>query len=283
MTAAARSPCPPPPSRSRRAAAAASGRADEPADRDGLDLPRGRRGGLRPLRQPDLGDVRERRSVPSRVALRRRSRPGMAAVAAVLDLVPRRRHRRHGPDAYYGTPADPAPPASRTAGSTVRQVDLTDTVRRGRGRPRCRTCSGPRRRPTRCCGSSTSRPWPSAPGRPVRCWSSTAPSPRRSCTPARAGCRPSSCTAQRSTSPATPTCCWVSRWPATWQLAHRLVEVRSLHGAVPGTVEAWLALRGLRTLHLRWSARRPTRLELAGRLATHPVVTAVHYPGFGGW
>ncbi len=66
------------------------------------------------------------------------------------------------------------------------------------------------------------------------------------------------------------------------ELAHRLVDVRSTLGAVPGTVEAWLALRGLRTLHLRVQRAQANALELAGRLATHPVVTAVHYPGFGG-
>jgi cystathionine gamma-synthase len=64
-------------------------------------------------------------------------------------------------------------------------------------------------------------------------------------------------------------------------LAARLVEVRSVVGAVPGTVEAWLALRGLRTLHLRVERASANAAELARRLATHPAVSAVHYPGFG--
>ncbi len=42
------------------------------------------------------------------------------------------------------------------------------------------------------------------------------------------------------------------------QLYDVLKGRRDLVGAIPGTFEAWLALRGLRTLHLRSSARRPT-------------------------
>jgi cystathionine gamma-synthase len=64
-------------------------------------------------------------------------------------------------------------------------------------------------------------------------------------------------------------------------IAARLVETRSTMGAVPGTVEAWLALRGLRTLHLRVERASANAADLAGRLATHPTVTRVHYPGFG--
>jgi cystathionine gamma-synthase len=64
-------------------------------------------------------------------------------------------------------------------------------------------------------------------------------------------------------------------------IADRLVEVRSSLGAVPGTVEAWLALRGLRTLHLRVERAQANAVELAGRLGAHPAVTKVHYPGLG--
>jgi cystathionine gamma-synthase len=64
-------------------------------------------------------------------------------------------------------------------------------------------------------------------------------------------------------------------------VAGRLVEVRSALGAVPGTFEAWLALRGLRTLHLRVERAQANAAELAGRLTAHPAVTAVHYPGLG--
>jgi cystathionine gamma-synthase len=64
-------------------------------------------------------------------------------------------------------------------------------------------------------------------------------------------------------------------------VAGRLVEVRGVLGAVPGTFEAWLALRGLRTLHLRVERAQANAVELAARLAAHPSVTAVHYPGLG--
>ena len=65
------------------------------------------------------------------------------------------------------------------------------------------------------------------------------------------------------------------------EVAARLVESRSVLGAVPGTFESWLALRGLRTLHLRMERAQANAQELAGRLSAHPLVTAVHYPGSG--
>jgi cystathionine gamma-synthase len=64
-------------------------------------------------------------------------------------------------------------------------------------------------------------------------------------------------------------------------VAGQFVETRSTQGAVPGTVEAWLALRGLRTLHLRVERASANAADLAGRLAAHPSVTRVNYPGFG--
>jgi len=57
---------------------------------------------------------------------------------------------------------------------------------------------------------------------------------------------------------------------------------RDLLGAVPGTFEAYLALRGLRTLHLRVERAQANATELARRLAEHPAVGEVRYPGFGG-
>jgi cystathionine gamma-synthase len=57
---------------------------------------------------------------------------------------------------------------------------------------------------------------------------------------------------------------------------------RDLVGATPGTLEAWLALRGLRTLHLRVERAQANAADLAGRLAAHPAVAEVRYPGFGG-
>ena len=56
---------------------------------------------------------------------------------------------------------------------------------------------------------------------------------------------------------------------------------RDLVGAVPGTLEAWLALRGLRTLHLRVERAQANAQELVRRLGEHPALSEVRYPGFG--
>lgn len=57
---------------------------------------------------------------------------------------------------------------------------------------------------------------------------------------------------------------------------------RDLLGAIPGPFEAWLALRGLRTLPLRIERAQANAAELARRFAEHPAVVEVRYPGFGG-
>ena len=46
-------------------------------------------------------------------------------------------------------------------------------------------------------------------------------------------------------------------------VVERLVSYRSLQGAVPGSIEAWLALRGLRTLHLRMDRAQASAAVLA--------------------
>ena len=56
---------------------------------------------------------------------------------------------------------------------------------------------------------------------------------------------------------------------------------RDLVCAVPGTLEAWLALRGLRTLHLRVERAQANAQELVRRLGEHPALSEVRYPGFG--
>ena len=57
---------------------------------------------------------------------------------------------------------------------------------------------------------------------------------------------------------------------------------RSSGGGIPGPFEAWLALRGLKTLPLRIARQSASALAVAGHLAGHPRVTAVHYPGIAG-
>ncbi|KNC20492.1 cystathionine gamma-synthase, partial [Arthrobacter sp. RIT-PI-e] len=62
-------------------------------------------------------------------------------------------------------------------------------------------------------------------------------------------------------------------------LRARLLAHRTLHGAVAGPFEVWLALRGLRTLALRMERSQVSAGLLAQRLAEHPAVRRVRYPG----
>jgi cystathionine gamma-synthase len=64
--------------------------------------------------------------------------------------------------------------------------------------------------------------------------------------------------------------------------AERLAQVRHDHGAIPGSLEAFLALRGLRTLAVRLDRAEASAAELARRLVVHPYVSTVHYPGLPG-
>ena len=61
--------------------------------------------------------------------------------------------------------------------------------------------------------------------------------------------------------------------------ADALRHTRGSTGAAPGALEAFLALRGLRTLGVRLERAQATAAVLAERLAAHPAVTTVHYPG----
>jgi cystathionine beta-lyase/cystathionine gamma-synthase len=54
---------------------------------------------------------------------------------------------------------------------------------------------------------------------------------------------------------------------------------RAVGGGIPGPFESWLALRGLKTLALRITRQSDSALAIAGHLAAHPRVRAVHYPG----
>jgi len=64
--------------------------------------------------------------------------------------------------------------------------------------------------------------------------------------------------------------------------AEALASVRHGHGSIPGALEAFLALRGLRTLAVRLERAEASAGELARRLAAHPRVATVHYPGLPG-
>ncbi len=62
-------------------------------------------------------------------------------------------------------------------------------------------------------------------------------------------------------------------------LMARVGEWRKLSGAVPGAFEAWLLHRGLETLEVRLARMCASARVLAERLAEHPRVTALRYPG----
>jgi cystathionine gamma-synthase len=58
-----------------------------------------------------------------------------------------------------------------------------------------------------------------------------------------------------------------------------IAAVRAAQGGILGPFEAYLLLRGLRTLHVRASAQAASAMDLARRLAAHPHVAQVLYPG----
>jgi cystathionine gamma-synthase len=61
----------------------------------------------------------------------------------------------------------------------------------------------------------------------------------------------------------------------------RLREFRGRTGSIAAPDVAWLLLRGLKTLEVRVRRQSETALELARRLAEHPRVEGVRYPGLG--
>ena len=58
-----------------------------------------------------------------------------------------------------------------------------------------------------------------------------------------------------------------------------LLHHRIIHGGIAGPFEAWLALRGLRTLALRIERSQASAQVLAQRLAAHPLVESLRFPG----
>ena len=70
-----------------------------------------------------------------------------------------------------------------------------------------------------------------------------------------------------------------ARQDALWQ------RIRAWHrdaGAVLGAFEAWLLLRGMRTLYLRVQRCSETALAFAQHFSGHPLIAAVAYPGLPG-
>lgn len=59
----------------------------------------------------------------------------------------------------------------------------------------------------------------------------------------------------------------------------RIKRVRAMHGLILGPFEAFLLIRGMRTLHLRVRAACDSAMQLATRFANHAQVAQVLYPG----
>ena len=63
------------------------------------------------------------------------------------------------------------------------------------------------------------------------------------------------------------------------ELAEQMAFLQNSIGAVQGPFDSFLALRGLKTLHLRMKAHCENALALAQWLDTHPAIEKVIYPG----
>jgi cystathionine gamma-lyase/cystathionine beta-lyase/cystathionine gamma-lyase/homocysteine desulfhydrase len=55
--------------------------------------------------------------------------------------------------------------------------------------------------------------------------------------------------------------------------------IQNAEGAILGPMDAWLVLRGTKTLPIRMERHNANAMVLAEYLAAHPKVTQVHYPG----
>jgi cystathionine beta-lyase/cystathionine gamma-synthase len=66
---------------------------------------------------------------------------------------------------------------------------------------------------------------------------------------------------------------------ATEELGQRLYQIQNSFGAVPGPWDAWLVMRGIKTLKVRLDMQQATAGKLAEWLAAHKNVIAVNYPG----
>lgn len=62
-------------------------------------------------------------------------------------------------------------------------------------------------------------------------------------------------------------------------LARKIYQVQNGFGAVLGVHDAWLVLRGMKTLAVRMRQAQDNAMQLARWLASHPAVQRVYYPG----
>jgi cysteine-S-conjugate beta-lyase len=62
------------------------------------------------------------------------------------------------------------------------------------------------------------------------------------------------------------------------ELGKRLYALQNSFGAVIGVQDAWLVLRGIKTLHVRLEASQKSTLKIAEFLESHPQIEKVYYP-----
>jgi cystathionine beta-lyase/cystathionine gamma-synthase len=63
------------------------------------------------------------------------------------------------------------------------------------------------------------------------------------------------------------------------QLAEELLFIRKSSGAVPGPMDCWLTLRGIKTLHVRMNRHNENGIAVAKYLEGHSKVDRVFFPG----
>lgn len=64
------------------------------------------------------------------------------------------------------------------------------------------------------------------------------------------------------------------------ELTERLAFIQNASGAVPGPLDAFLVLRGIKTLHVRMQRHCENGRAVAKFLAAHPAIEKVYWPGF---
>lgn len=64
------------------------------------------------------------------------------------------------------------------------------------------------------------------------------------------------------------------------KLAERLGFIQNASGAVPGPMDSFLTLRGIKTLHVRMQRHCENAAQIASYLKQHPKIEKVYWPGF---
>jgi cystathionine beta-lyase/cystathionine gamma-synthase len=68
----------------------------------------------------------------------------------------------------------------------------------------------------------------------------------------------------------------------TEELGQELYRIQNSFGAVPGPWDAWLVMRGIKTLRVRLETQQDSAGKIAAWLLRHKNVTEVNYPGLPG-